>query len=78
MLSSVENVVEVIHDTMFVYQLMQEMFHDRGYRFTSLTSVKDKVRALTKSWNTSFAPAIINLEEESGNPGPESEHINGK
>ena len=61
----------------YVLQLIQEIFHDRGHRFTSLDSVKGKARVLSESWNEVIAPSLIHLEEESGGQSPESAELNG-
>lgn len=59
-------------------QVIQEMYHGFGTRFSSLVEVQQKIRSLQNYWTTALSPAIVKFATESGVHQLESDDLNGK
>lgn len=59
-------------------QLVQELYHLRGQRFTSMGEVQQNVSNIGERWSLKLVPAICHLAKETGKDKPASDLPNGE
>lgn len=70
----INNIIIVL---LLIMQLIQEMCHGFGIRFSSPDETREKIRSIQERWNSSLSPALVKFATESGRHQPESDELNG-
>ena len=62
----------------YYVQLVQELYHVMGHKFSSTDEVKQKVSSLNERWSLKLVPAICHLAKETAKASPSLDLPDGK